>query len=307
MRSILLHEGARKVSDRKSALFLRFGSLSRRQYCRIPTNLYSLGRTELIGLHELLSIVSWTISLENQPCSRRRFSQGTPRCSYSRKSKTWCRKVTCRPEGFKDRTIFMSMYNDIDLGRKGNEENCPQNSFCVAAYAARFPKGHWSFLGPGSEENSFVSPAYKLDGPWNRVAEDMMIFVAESGHTVLRATSPSSRGALKKAQEVEERRKTTTRPRRRQSFYKAASCPFISSVSTEPQRIGVKILLSESQLILHVAQEIQLQLWTTTQSFKSRPRTYRTLPNHPCSMWRPGETRCSSTKRNSKTFQKIFN
>ena len=25
---------------------------------------------------------------------------------------------------------------------------------CVAAYAARYPKGHWSFLGPGSEEKS---------------------------------------------------------------------------------------------------------------------------------------------------------
>ena len=97
------------------------------------------------------------------------------------------------------------------------------------------------------------------------------------------------------------------RPRRRQSFYKAASCPFISSVSTEPQRIGVKILLSESQLILHVAQEIQLQMWTRTQSLESHPRTNRTLPEHPCSMWGPEETRCSSTKRNSKTLQKIFN
>ena len=52
----------------------------------------------------------------------------------------------------------MSMHNDIDWGQKGNEENCPQNSLSVAAYAARFPKGHWSFLGPGSEENSLFHP-----------------------------------------------------------------------------------------------------------------------------------------------------
>ena len=65
-------------------------------------------------------------------------------------------KSNIQPEGFKDRTIFMSMSNDIDWGRQGNEENCLQNSVSVAAYAARFPKGHWSFLGPGSEENGLL-------------------------------------------------------------------------------------------------------------------------------------------------------
>ena len=78
MRSILLHEGAIKVSDSKSVLLLRLGTLFQRQNCRVQ-NMCSLGRTELIGLHELLSIVSWTISMENQSCSRGRFYQGTPR------------------------------------------------------------------------------------------------------------------------------------------------------------------------------------------------------------------------------------
>ena len=30
----------------------------------------------------------------------------------------------CEPEQFKGRIIFMSMYNDIDWGKRGNKENC---------------------------------------------------------------------------------------------------------------------------------------------------------------------------------------
>ena len=101
----------------------------------------------------------------------------------------------------------------------------------------------------------------------------MKILFANIGHPVFRATSLSSRGPLEKLRRWKNVEKTTT-PRRRQSFYKAASCPFISSESTEPQRIGVKILLSESQLILHFAQETQLQMWTRTRSLKSHPRTF---------------------------------
>ena len=41
-------------------------------------NLFSLGRTEWIGLRKLLSIVRWTVSMENQPCSSGNISSGTP-------------------------------------------------------------------------------------------------------------------------------------------------------------------------------------------------------------------------------------
>ena len=33
-----------------------------------------------------------------------------------------------RPESFSDRIIFMSMFNDIDLDKKGNEDSCNINS-----------------------------------------------------------------------------------------------------------------------------------------------------------------------------------
>ena len=58
----------------------------------------------------------------------------------------------CDPEQFKGRIIFMSMYNDIDGVKRGNEEHCVANALRVTEYARLFPHGRWSFLGPGSEK-----------------------------------------------------------------------------------------------------------------------------------------------------------
>ena len=45
------------------------------------------------------------------------------------------------------------MHNDIVWEEQGNAEKCEHNSVAVANYARRFPRGLWSFLGPGSERN----------------------------------------------------------------------------------------------------------------------------------------------------------
>ena len=55
------------------------------------------------------------------------------------------------PEQFQGRIIFMSMFNDIIWGIKDNEQECIANATLVSVFAKRFPAGHWSFLGPGSE------------------------------------------------------------------------------------------------------------------------------------------------------------
>ena len=57
------------------------------------------------------------------------------------------------PETFTDRIIFMSMFNDTEWTRRGNSEQCISNSEQVKEYAKRFSRGHWTFLGPGSELN----------------------------------------------------------------------------------------------------------------------------------------------------------
>ena len=59
----------------------------------------------------------------------------------------------CDPEQVKGRIIFMSMFTDILWGEKGNEEKWKSIAHEVADYARRFPRGQWSFLGPGSEKS----------------------------------------------------------------------------------------------------------------------------------------------------------
>ena len=46
----------------------------------------------------------------------------------------------------------MSMFHDIVWDAKGNDELCVNNSKAIREYAERFPRGHRSFLGPGTEK-----------------------------------------------------------------------------------------------------------------------------------------------------------
>ena len=67
----------------------------------------------------------------------------------------------------------------------------------MSLFAKRFPAGHWSFLGPGSETEWYSTYNERRGGEWDKVAELMVIKFGESGHPVFRATSPLSRGTLK--------------------------------------------------------------------------------------------------------------
>ena len=106
-------------------------------------------------------------------------------------------KMSDKPEEFKGRIIFMSMFNDIIWGSQDNEQECESNANFVSIYARRFSRGRWSFFGPGSEKKCYSTYDSKPQGEWDRVAELMMIKFGESGHPVFRATSPLSRGTLK--------------------------------------------------------------------------------------------------------------
>ena len=57
-----------------------------------------------------------------------------------------------KPEEFTDRIIFMSVFNDIDWTRKGNDGICISNSEKVKEHAKIFSRGHWAFRGPGDEK-----------------------------------------------------------------------------------------------------------------------------------------------------------
>ena len=65
-------------------------------------DLWCLGKTKLNGFRNLLSIVSWTIST----------------LKVLQEIQSMMEKNHIQPDRFKDRIIFMSMYNDIELGQK---------------------------------------------------------------------------------------------------------------------------------------------------------------------------------------------
>ena len=87
----------------------------------------------------------------------------------------------------------MTSYGDL----KTIKRNVSLISHLCLFFAKRFPAGHWSFLGPGSETKWYSTYIDRPRGEWDRVAELMMIKFGESGHRVFQSTSPLCRGTLK--------------------------------------------------------------------------------------------------------------
>ena len=109
----------------------------------------------------------------------------------------------------------MSMFNDIVWDAKGNEELCVNNLKTTKEYAERFPRGHWSFLGSGSEKKWYGTYDSKPDGSWNRTAEKMLQNFAGSGQPIFRCTSALERGELRSKEE--EKHPYTSMARRKTS------------------------------------------------------------------------------------------
>ena len=91
----------------------------------------------------------------------------------------------------------MSMFNDNVWDAKGNKEQCDYNSHALAEYAPKFPRGHWSFLGPGSQEKWYGTCTHKPEGSWDRKAEEMMANFSRSSHPIFRSSSAFARGELR--------------------------------------------------------------------------------------------------------------
>ena len=106
-------------------------------------------------------------------------------------------ELQCDPADFKGRIIFMSMFNDIVWDSKENDQICENISLTITQYARRFPRGHWSFPGPGSEKKWYGTYDHKPDGSWDITAEKMLLTFAETQHPVFRGTSALERGDLR--------------------------------------------------------------------------------------------------------------
>ena len=70
-------------------------------------------------------------------------------------------------EKFSDRIIFMSMFNDIELERKDNEDSCALTTRKIKEYASDFNDGQWAFLGPGEESKWYQGHAAEFGGKWD--------------------------------------------------------------------------------------------------------------------------------------------
>ena len=86
------------------------------------------------------------------------------------------------PERFSDRIIFMSMFNDIGLERKDNEDSCALTSRKIKEYASNFNDAHWAFLGPGEESKWYQGYAAENGGKWDLRASQMVETFENSGH-----------------------------------------------------------------------------------------------------------------------------
>ena len=90
----------------------------------------------------------------------------------------------------------MSMFNDIDLDKKGNEDSCKINSRKIKMYASRFIDRHWGFVGPGEKSKWYQGYAVNC-GNWILRASPNVEEFENSGNLVFRGVSPLGRGTLK--------------------------------------------------------------------------------------------------------------
>ena len=85
------------------------------------------------------------------------------------------RDLQCEPEQFKDRIIFMSMYNDIVWRERGNTEKCETNSVTDANCASIFPLDVGHFWELVSEKKWYGTYSDKPDEDRDKTAERMML------------------------------------------------------------------------------------------------------------------------------------
>ena len=147
-----------QVFDSKSKRLVMVGAVSWRQNCRI-SQICTILDEENWMVHTTFSL-SWagqcwrrTSRVRVQDFHKEHYAEVPPGSPN-----TDGEKDHVQPEDLKDRIIFMSMYNDIHWCQKGNQESCKRNFSDVAEHAEKFPRRHWSFLGPGSEEKWYARP-----------------------------------------------------------------------------------------------------------------------------------------------------
>ena len=63
---------------------------------------------------------------------------------FSQEQLRWTQGKHVTIENFSGQIIFMSMFNDIVLDRKRNEDSCASTSRKIKEHASKFNDGHWN-------------------------------------------------------------------------------------------------------------------------------------------------------------------
>ena len=90
----------------------------------------------------------------------------------------------------------MSMFNDIDLDKKRNEDSSIINSRKIKMYASRFIDRHWVFLGPGEKSKWYQGYSGNC-GKWILRASPIVEEFENSGNLVFKGVSPLGPRTLK--------------------------------------------------------------------------------------------------------------
>ena len=146
---------------------------------------------------EMLIWKIWIVLMENLWSSSVRCSKDSQHLATSNRFKnSWKNNSVIQSSsmaGSSSCQCPMTSYGE----KKGNEEKCKSYFREVANCARRFPRGHWSFLGPGSEKKRDGTYCDKPDGVRGKTAEDMMLEFAQTIHPLFRASSAFERGELR--------------------------------------------------------------------------------------------------------------
>ena len=108
--------------------------------------IFSDGKVKMKNSRCLLLTKNCWESMEIQLNSSGIFSKDFRHCRYFRQIQNDLRERNIEPDKFTDGIIFMSMFNDIDWIRKGNDGICISKSEKFKEYAKRFSQGHWTFF-----------------------------------------------------------------------------------------------------------------------------------------------------------------
>ena len=125
-------------------------------------------------------------------------SQDSIRCSSAKKSKVYCTDWEKHQKISQEEFYSCRCSMTVSCGTRHNEQECLANARLGSLCARRFGKGQWSFIGPGSEKKWYSTKEDSPQGIWDNLAEKMLLEIAESGCPIFRATTPLSRGQLKR-------------------------------------------------------------------------------------------------------------